>query len=124
MYSTFGDVSREVFRKGERTAYLGQLAHGIQHLRAQLGGEALEVLGAVDVLGLRRLELLDGVLERGLGRAGLELDDVVARDELGGSGLDDGRREGQREESGPSEELHGDVGQVDDERDCVLASAF
>jgi hypothetical protein len=77
--------------------------------------------------------MLDGLLQDTLGRAVLELDDVVARDELGGPGLDHGRREPKGQEEGsPSEELHGGSGlrgelswiQMSDDEDsglCVLS---
>lgn len=103
-------VSVHVMSSEIKWLYLGQLADRIQHLRVQLGREALEVAGAVDMLGRGRLELLDGVEQRVLGRAVLELDDVVARDELDTPRLDDGRREGEGEEGGPGEELHGGFG--------------
>lgn len=93
---------------GGGRAYIFELADGVQHVRAQLGRKALELAGAVDMLGrFRVLEVANGVRQRGFRRARLELDNVVARDELGAPRLDDGSREGEGEERGQSEELHG-----------------
>lgn len=95
-------------REGERT-YLRQLANSIENLGSQRRSEALEVAGTVDVLGPAGLELLEGVLQGTLGSAVLELDNVVAGDQLGCPRLDDGCREGKGEEGSP-EELHGGDG--------------
>lgn len=85
-------------------AYLGQGLDSLDTGAVEVGGEALELLGAVHVLG-RRLEALDGVLHGRVGGALLELDDVGARDGGSGQGLDQGSRERQREDRGQGEEV-------------------
>jgi len=82
---------------------LGQVLDGLESRAAQIGGEAPELAVAVDVVGA---DALDGVQERGVGRAIFELDDVAAGDELGGAGLDHRRREGQGKQRCQGEVMH------------------
>jgi hypothetical protein len=51
--ATFSITAQGRYGEGrERSLYLRQLAHGIQHLRAQWCREALEAAGSVDMFGL------------------------------------------------------------------------
>jgi len=71
-------------------SYLRKALQGAKGLGVQLGGEALELARLEDVLGINRLEAVDGALESAVGGAILELDDVLVGDELGAAGLDHG----------------------------------
>lgn len=74
---------------GER-AYLGEPAEDVQSQVVELRSKALELFVRVDVLGRDLGEQSDGLLERRIVGAILELDNVLARDEIDAEGLDDG----------------------------------
>lgn len=74
---------------GER-AYLGEPAEDIQGQVVELRSKALELVVRVDVVGRHLGEQSDGLLECGIVGAILELDNVLARDEIDATGLNDG----------------------------------
>jgi hypothetical protein len=76
---------------------LGDLLNGRERRRVELGSETLEPGGLVHVLGLGGPKLAQSAAEDILGHPGLHLDNVLARDDLGPAGLDDGREPGCRE---------------------------
>lgn len=71
-------------------AYLGEPAEDIQGQVVELRSKALELVVRVDVLGRDLGEQSDGLLERRIVGAILELDNVLARDEIDAAGLNDG----------------------------------
>lgn len=129
MYSTCGILSIALLLEDERErkAHLGESLNALERRGIDGAGEALELASLVDVVGLLALagELADGVGERGIGGVVLELDNVLARDDLDAAGLDDrgalvdgcGRRQRQRQHGQESErEDHVDTVETEDLR--------
>ena len=71
-------------------AYLGEPAESVQGQVVKVRSKALELVVRVNVLGRGLGERSDGLLERRVVGAILELDNVLARDDVNATGLDNG----------------------------------